>query len=31
MATLLTGATGFIGSHIARKLVERGEHVKNFS
>ena len=28
MATLVTGATGFIGSHIARKLVERGEHVK---
>lgn len=28
MATLVTGATGFIGSHIARKLVKRGEHVK---
>jgi len=28
MATLVTGATGFIGSHIARKLVESGEHVK---
>lgn len=28
MATLVTGATGFIGSHITRKLVERGEHVK---
>lgn len=28
MATLVTGATGFIGSHIAKKLVERGEHVK---
>jgi len=28
MAILVTGATGFIGSHIARKLVERGEHVK---
>lgn len=28
MATLITGATGFIGSHIARKLVERGEKVK---
>jgi len=28
MATLVTGATGFIGSHIAKKLVDRGEHVK---
>lgn len=28
MATLVTGATGFIGSHIARKLVDRGERVK---
>ena len=28
MSTLVTGATGFIGSHIARKLVERGEEVK---
>lgn len=28
MATLVTGATGFIGSHIARKLVQRGEKVK---
>lgn len=28
MATLVTGATGFVGSHIARKLVDRGEHVK---
>ncbi|MDA2918470.1 SDR family oxidoreductase [Desulfobacterota bacterium AH_259_B03_O07] len=28
MATLVTGATGFIGSHIARKLVEGGEKVK---
>lgn len=28
MATMVTGATGFIGSHITRKLVERGERVK---
>ena len=28
MATLVTGATGFIGSHIAKKLVDRGERVK---
>lgn len=28
MPTLVTGATGFIGSHIARQLVERGEDVK---
>jgi len=28
MAILVTGATGFIGSHITRKLVERGECVK---
>lgn len=28
MATLVTGATGFIGSHIAKKLVQRGEKVK---
>jgi len=28
MASLVTGATGFIGSHIARKLVQRGEKVK---
>jgi dihydroflavonol-4-reductase len=28
MATLVTGATGFIGSHIARKLVQRGEKVR---
>ena len=28
MATLVTGATGFLGSHIARKLVQRGERVR---
>lgn len=28
MSSLITGATGFIGSHIAQKLVERGEKVK---
>jgi len=28
MAVLITGATGFLGSHIARKLVEKGEDVK---
>lgn len=26
--TLLTGATGFIGSHLARALVDRGDHVR---
>jgi dihydroflavonol-4-reductase len=28
MATLVTGATGFVGSHIARKLAERGDELK---
>ena len=28
MATLVTGATGFLGSHLARKLAQRGEDVK---
>ncbi|MBI4457098.1 MAG: NAD-dependent epimerase/dehydratase family protein [Acidobacteria bacterium] len=28
MITLVTGATGFVGSHLARMLVERGEHVR---
>ncbi|NIP31454.1 MAG: NAD-dependent epimerase/dehydratase family protein [Candidatus Dadabacteria bacterium] len=28
MSTIVTGATGFIGSHITRKLVQRGEKVK---
>ena len=25
MTTLVTGATGFLGSHVARQLVARGE------
>ncbi|MFI5322229.1 MAG: SDR family oxidoreductase [Thermodesulfobacteriota bacterium] len=28
MATLVTGATGFLGSHIARKLAGRGDRVR---
>jgi len=28
MTTLITGATGFLGSHIVKKLVKRGEKVK---
>jgi UDP-glucose 4-epimerase len=27
---LITGAAGFIGSHLAQALVERGEHVRGF-
>lgn len=28
MATLVTGASGFLGSHVARELVSRGEDVR---
>jgi dihydroflavonol-4-reductase len=28
MTTLVTGASGFLGSHVARLLAERGEHVR---
>jgi dihydroflavonol-4-reductase len=28
MKTLVTGATGFLGSHVARQLIERGENVR---
>ena len=28
MATLVTGATGFVGSHVARALVARGDDVR---
>ncbi len=30
MTTLVTGATGFLGSHVARLLVERGDAVRLF-
>ena len=28
MTTLVTGAAGFLGSHVARQLVARGEDVR---
>ena len=30
MATAVLGATGFIGSHVARALIERGDEVLVF-
>lgn len=27
---LLTGAAGFLGSHICKQLLERGDHVRAF-
>src|ERR1700733_12439051 len=28
MTTLVTGATGFVGSHLTRQLLDRGDHVR---
>src|SRR5579884_1565079 len=28
MTSLVTGASGFLGSHVARLLAEKGEHVR---
>ena len=28
MTTLVTGATGLVGSHVTRRLVERGDSVR---
>ena len=30
MAVFVAGATGFLGGHVTRLLVERGEHVRAF-